>query len=139
MGYKSCSQLFVGIRLFDILEEIMETHTVEVKDYLTDKFKGTKQISKRYYRLGNDDFDNLWDIEKKLKELGLFIFYTVEDFVNNRKDIFIGIGWSTTYNNSVISTNIEELLEKINLIKPILESLGYKGEIGVYSILNESY
>jgi hypothetical protein len=136
MGYSAESQFLVGTNLFNIVQKANDTKTVEVKDEWTNKVIGTKQLFKNYYVFDGEKYDDIYDIEMKLKELGLKIFYTNLD---SSDAVFVGIGTSTTYKNNVISTYIDKIKEDIDTVKPILEKLGYIGEIGIYSILYESY
>jgi len=136
MGYKAYSQLVIGTSLFNIVQEEIRTKLVDVKDYIDDRVIGTKQIITKYYIFNNQEYTNLYDIVFDLKDKGLEIFYTNAD---DDKNYFVGIGYSTTYKNNVIPSYLEKIQTDINKVKPILESLGYIGEIGIYSILYESY
>lgn len=136
MGYKAYSQFFVGTSLFNVVQEMSKTKTIEVKDYTGERVVGTKQSVTNYYLFNGEEFTDLHDIEFALKDKGLKLFYTNAD---DDKNIFVGTGYSTTYKNNVISTHLEKLQNDIDKLKPILENLGYVGEIGIYSILYESY
>jgi hypothetical protein len=136
MGYVAKSQFLVGTNLFNVIQEKTETKTIDVKDELSDKIIGTKQLFKNYYIFDGEKYEDLHDIEIKLKYLGLEIFYTT---VDSEYIEFVGIGDTTTYKNKIISTNIDNIGHDIDKVKPILEKLGYVGEIGIYSILYESY
>lgn len=136
MGYKAYSQFFVGTSLFNVVQEISKTKNIEVKDYNNERVIGTKQVVTKYFLFDGEEFTDLHDIEFLLKAKGLELFYTNAD---DDKNLFVGFGSSTSYKNNVLSTYIEKLQSDINNLKPILEKLGYIGEIGIYSILYESY
>jgi hypothetical protein len=137
MGYDAYSQLFVGTEICNIVEKVVESKTIEVKDEWTNKVKGTKQVSRSYYKFNGEEFIDLYDVERKLDDLGLSTFMV--SYEDGFEGMFIGIGRKTSYNKKVLKTNLDDLQKNIENCKKIFETLGYVGEVEVYSTLYESY
>lgn len=137
MGYDASCQMFAGTDVSNIVERVVETKTIEVKDEWTDKVKGTKTVKREFYRYNGEDFHDGYDIEQKLKEKGLSIF--IVGCEDSFMDGYVGIGKSTSYKNKVIKYTIEDLQDIVEKTKSVLADLGYIGDVEVYSTLYESY
>lgn len=137
MGYDAYSQMFVGTEIANIVELVTETKTIEVKDEWTDKVKGTKQVSRTHYKFQGEKFTDPYDIEMKLNDLGLksFMVGCEDEFI----DCFVGIGKKTNYSDKVIKMTVDEIQDAIQKAKEVFATLGYEGEVEVYSTLYESY
>lgn len=136
MGYRAYSQFFIGTPLFNVVQEMSKNKIVDVKDYTGERIIGSKQVITKYYLFNNREYLDFFDVEKAIKEQGLELFYTTSE---DDENVFVGIGSSTSYKHNVITTYLDKLQNDIEKIKPILEKLGYIGEVGIYSILFESY
>ncbi len=93
MGYTAYSQFFVGTNLFNIVQELSKSNTVEVKDNITNRVIGTKSTIYKYYLFNDIEFTDLFDIELELKKLGLEMFYTSTE----SNELFVGYGKKTTF------------------------------------------
>lgn len=137
MGYSASAQLFVGANLFDIVKEIKLEKVIDVKDEWSGEVKGQKRLSKKSYKLGDQEFDDIYEIEEVMGSKGLELFrFDCE----SRGGIYVGIGNSTdSYKTTVIKTNLDRLEVDTELVKKALAEFGYDGDVLVYCMKYESY
>lgn len=137
MGYSAYSQMFVGTEVSNIVELVNESKMIDVIDEWSGEPKGQKTISRSHYQFQGERFTDPYDIEKKLNQMGLKTFMTgcEDSFI----DCFVGIGKQTGYRDKIIKMSVEDIQNDIERAKEIFKSLGYEGEVEVYSTLYESY